>query len=225
MDKINYYLVSLEELKQIKGRPSMLLHACCGPCSTFPLLFLCPHFEVTIYYNNSNIYPEEEYKRRLEELKKFLAYFKRDYGYEVKLIVPTYDNDEYNAFLKQFEGEKEGGIRCFSCYEKRMTEAYDYAESNGYEYFSTVMTISRQKNSQKLNEIGKKLEALHPKTKYFYSDFKKNKGQDKAREMRLFYNLYAQQYCGCYLSYNEYLIRKENKEKPLDKENENKDLK
>ena len=109
MDKINYYLVSLEELKEVKGRPSMLLHACCGPCSTFPLTFLCPHFDVTIYYNNSNIFPEQEYSRRLEELKKFLEYFKRDYGYNVKLIIPKYDNKEYNQFLSQYEGEKEGG--------------------------------------------------------------------------------------------------------------------
>lgn len=211
-DKINYYLISLEELKEIKGKPKMLLHACCGPCSTFPLLFLCPHFDVTIYYNNSNIYPPSEYQRRLEELKKFLSFFKMDYGYEVKLIVPSYDNDSYNSFLKQFEKEKEGGPRCFACYEKRMAEAYDFASDNGYEYFTTVMTISRQKNSQKLNEIGKKLEASHPNTKYFYSDFKKNKGQDKAREMRIFYDLYNQQYCGCYLSYNEYLDRIKSKE-------------
>ena len=198
VDKINYYLVSLEELKEVKGKPKMLLHACCGPCSTFPLLFLCP---------------SSEYLRRLEELKKFLSFFKRDYGYDVKLIIPTYDNDSYNFFLKQFEGEKEGGPRCFACYEKRMGEAYDYASNNGYDYFTTVMTISRQKNSQKLNEIGKKLEARYPNTKYFYSDFKKNKGQDKAREMRIFYNLYNQQYCGCYLSYREYLERIKNKQK------------
>ena len=213
VDKINYYLVSLEELKEVKGKPKMLLHACCGPCSTFPLLFLCPHFDVTIYYNNSNIFPSSEYLRRLEELKKFLSFFKRDYGYDVKLIIPTYDNDSYNFFLKQFEGEKEGGPRCFACYEKRMGEAYDYASNNGDDYFTTVMTISRQKNSQKLNEIGKKLEARYPNTKYFYSDFKKNKGQDKAREMRIFYNLYNQQYCGCYLSYREYLERIKNKQK------------
>lgn len=222
MDKINYYLVSLEELKEVKGRPSMLLHACCGPCSTFPLTFLCPHFDVTIYYNNSNIFPEQEYSRRLEELKKFLEYFKRDYGYNVKLIIPKYDNKEYNQFLSKHEGQKEGGERCFACYEKRMAEAYQFAEDNGYQYFSTVMTVSRQKNSQKLNEIGKKLEKLHPNTKYFYSDFKKNKGQDKVSEMRKFYNLYAQQYCGCYLSYREYLVREENKKNKELLENQNK---
>ena len=222
MDKINYYLVSLEELKEIKGRPSMLLHACCGPCSSFPLTFLCPHFDVTIYYNNSNIFPEQEYSRRLEELKKLLEYFKRDYGYNVKLIIPKYDNKEYNQFLSKYEGEKEGGERCFACYEKRMAEAYQFAEDNGYQYFSTVMTVSRQKNSQKLNEIGKKLEKLHPNTKYFYSDFKKNKGQDKVSEMRKFYNLYAQQYCGCYLSYREYLVREENKKFKELLENQNK---
>ena len=101
--KINYYLESEKELKVVdtqSNKPSLLLHACCGPCSTFPLTYLCPHFNVTIMFNNSNIYPESEYVRRLEELKKFLEYFKRDYGYEVKLIVKEYDNDKYNIDLE-----------------------------------------------------------------------------------------------------------------------------
>jgi predicted adenine nucleotide alpha hydrolase (AANH) superfamily ATPase len=89
---MNYYLMSLKELEALPKdpKPRLLLHACCGPCSTFPLTFLCSHFDVTIYYNNSNIYPEAEYLRRLEELKKFLGYFERDYGFSVKLIVPPY---------------------------------------------------------------------------------------------------------------------------------------
>jgi predicted adenine nucleotide alpha hydrolase (AANH) superfamily ATPase len=174
---VNYYQKSLRILEDLpQGRkPKLLLHACCGPCSCFPLTFLCPHFEVTIFFNNSNIYPASEYERRLEELEKFLGYFKRDYGYDVSLIITNYDNDAYNQDLEPLATVPEGGARCFLCYRKRMSQAYDYAEHNGYDYFTTVMTISRQKDSQILNKIGAELEAKHRQTKYFYSDFKRTK--------------------------------------------------
>jgi len=202
---INYYKESLKELEQIPTgkKPKLLLHACCGPCSTFPLTFLCPHFDVTIFFNNSNIYPAEEYYRRLDELKRFLEIFKKDYGFEVKILVTNYDNENYTKNLEKFADLKEGGERCFLCYEKRMDEAFKFANENGYEYFTTVMTISRQKNSQKINEIAGKVQEKYDKTKYFFSDFKKNKGIDIAREMRLKYNLYQQLYCGCKFTYEK----------------------
>ena len=198
--KIDYHRQSLEELERLNRlgqKPSFLLHSCCAPCSTYTLRFLCPHFDVTIYYNNSNIYPADEFEKRLNELKKFLIDFKKKEGYDVHLVVPKYDNDQYNIDLEPFAELSEGLQRCLICYEKRMAEAYDYAEQNGYQFFATAMSISRQKNSQILNAIGRKLEALHPKTKYFYSDFKKAKGIDIAREMRDDYGLYQQTYCGC----------------------------
>lgn len=212
--KINYYKKSNQILDNLKGlptKPKLLLHACCGPCSTFPLTYLCPNFEVTIFFNNSNIYPENEYVRRLEELRKFLGYFKRDYGYEVKLIVTKYDNEKYNVDLEPYKDLPEGETRCFICYEKRMNEAYEYASKNGFDYFTTVMTISRQKNSQILNEIGEKLSQKYPNVKYFYSDFKKNKGIDMAREMRIKYDLYQQLYCGCKYTYAKGLKKEEEK--------------
>ncbi len=212
--KINYYKKSNQILDNLKGlptKPKLLLHACCGPCSTFPLTYLCPNFEVTIFFNNSNIYPENEYVRRLEELKKFLGYFKRDYGYEVKLIITKYDNEKYNVDLEPYKDLPEGETRCFICYEKRMNEAYEYASKNGFDYFTTVMTISRQKNSQILNEIGEKLSQKYPNVKYFYSDFKKNKGIDMAREMRIKYDLYQQLYCGCKYTYAKGLKKEEEK--------------
>jgi predicted adenine nucleotide alpha hydrolase (AANH) superfamily ATPase len=213
---INYYQKSLKILEGLpqSPKPKLLLHACCGPCSCFPLTFLCPHFEVTIFFNNSNIYPANEYERRLSELEKFLGYFKQDYGYDVNLIVTSYDNDAYNEALEPLANVPEGGARCFLCYRKRMSEAYDYAEHNGFDYFTTVMTISRQKDSQILNRIGAELEAKHAKTKYFYSDFKKNKGIDIAREMRIHYGLYNQLYCGCKYTYAKGLQKA--KEKGLD---------
>ena len=201
--KTNYYDISLKEIENISPneKPKLLLHSCCGPCACWPLRFLCEHFLVTIYFNNSNIYPSSEYYRRLEELKHLLTYIKRDYGYDVSLIVTPYENEKYNNFLSPYKDDVEGGNRCKLCYEKRMKEAYDYAEANNFDYFCTVMTISRQKDSQVLNEIGKKLEATHLRTKYFYSDFKKAKGIDKGREMRINYGLYNQNYCGCIYSY------------------------
>ena len=216
MDKVNYYIKSLEELKTIPKdkKPKLLLHACCGPCSCFPLVFLCPHFDVTIYYNNSNIYPEAEYTRRLEELKKLLEYVKKDYGFFVNLLIPEYKNIEYTKkVLEPLKEYPEGSLRCFACYEARMAEAFDYAEANGYDYFTTVMSISRQKSSQKMNEIGAKLEKDHKHTKYFYSDFKKNKGIDEGRAIKNHYGLYSQTYCGCVYSYKARIEYDERNEK------------
>ena len=212
--KVNYYQKSLQildEIKDLPHKPRLLLHACCGPCSTFPLTFLCEHFDVTILFNNSNIYPSDEYYRRLDELKKFLGYFKKDYGYEVKLVERKYDNDTYNLDLEPYKDQPEGLTRCFICYEKRMSDAYQYAEDNKFDFFTTVMTISRQKNSQKLNEIGEKLSNEHPSVRYFFSDFKKNRGIDIAREMRIHYGLYQQLYCGCKYTYEKGLRKMEEK--------------
>lgn len=218
--KVNYYQVSLKEMGAIPegNKPSLLLHSCCGPCACWPLLFLCKKFQVTIYFNNSNIYPSNEYYRRLEELKKLLVCIKTDYGYDVNLVVTPYKNEEYTRSLMPYKDDPEGGRRCKLCYEKRMKEAYDYAEANAFDYFCTVMTISRQKDSQVMNEIGKKLEQTHQKTKYFYSDFKKANGFMLGRDLRIKYGLYNQNYCGCVYSYEKRLAwdkdHPKNEEKP-----------
>ena len=200
--KINYFKKSLEEIKTLnkEQKPSLLLHACCGPCACYPLIFLCEYFDVTILYNNSNIYPYTEYDRRLNELKVVLSKLKSDYNLDVKLIIKDYNHELYIEDLLPYKDLKEGGSRCVLCYTKRMKEAYDFAEENNFDYFTTVMTISRQKNSQILNNIGKSLELIHSKTKYFYSDFKKNKGIDIGQDMAKKYNLYRQEYCGCEFS-------------------------
>ena len=198
--KTNYYLQSLDELAKIDAsgkKPRLLFHVCCGPCACWPLEFLCPHFDVTIYYNNSNIYPASEFEKRLGEVRKLISFYKRDYGFHIELIVPPYDYETYKKDLEPFADEREGLNRCQICYRKRMAEAYDYAEGNGYDYFTTVMTVSRQKNSQVMNIIGSELEKLHPHCRYFYSDFKKDDGALKGREIRLRYGLYNQNYCGC----------------------------
>ncbi len=203
--KTDYYSLSLREIACLPQdkKPTFLLHVCCGPCASFPLLFLCPHFDLTLYYDNSNIYPQEEFYRRRGELEKLLAYYKSDYGFDIKLIEPEYDHEAFMKDLRVYAREKEGGLRCQLCYTKRMAEAYDYAEEHGFDYFATVMSISRQKNSATLNEIGRKLEASHPRTKYFYSDFKKANGQLYSQSLRKHYALYNQLYCGCEYSFAE----------------------
>lgn len=203
----NYYQLSQIEIDKIKRenkRPSLALHACCAPCSTFPLEFLTPIFDVTILYPNPNIYPESEYLKRLNELKKYLDIFNLEHQQNVKLIEFDYDNDRYNKIFEPYKEQNEGQERCFMCYSLRMDIAFRYADEHNFDYFTTVMTISRQKNSQILNQIGLKLSNKY-KTKYFASDFKKKKGIDRGLELRKKYNLYNQEYCGCKISYEKYL--------------------
>ncbi|MCH4266553.1 MAG: epoxyqueuosine reductase QueH [Solobacterium sp.] len=200
----NYYLESLEEIKEIQARfqdrrPKLLLHACCAVCASWPLEFLTSVFDVTVYFNNSNIWPQAEYDRRLEELKRYLSEVYPDDS--VKLIVTAYDNAGYMEKLAPMKEDPEGFGRCFFCYATRMNEAYQYAESHGFDYFTTVMSISRQKDSQKMNEIGRSLSRRYPETAYFYSDFKKAKGQDRKEALSNEHHLYRQDYCGCIYSY------------------------
>lgn len=193
-----YYEASLKTIEEVGDKmPSLLLHGCCGPCSCFPLYFLCPHFRVTLLFNNSNIYPEEEFDKRLGEVKKLLEFLKRDYGYEVGLIVAPYDHAGFVGDILPYADCREGGERCRICIEKRLDESYSLAESGGYDYFTTVMTVSKEKNSKMINEIGLELEKKHPSTKYLVSDFKKRGGYEKGKEMRIGYGLYYQNYCGC----------------------------
>ena len=206
MTKINYYQMQCETIKNIsnlKNKPKLLIHVCCAVCASYPISYLENYFDITIYFNNSNIYPDTEYYRRLDELKKYLGLNNSN----AKLIVTQYDNQAYNNGLKPLADEKEGGKRCWYCYGKRMNEGYKFASENKYDYYCTIMSISRQKDSQKINEIGKKISNLYPNTKYFYSDFKKNGGILKANEILKEFNLYKQNYCGCIYSYQDMLNR------------------
>ena len=192
---------SLKEIKKENKKPTLLLHSCCAPCNAYPLELLVEYFDLTLMYNNSNIYPEKEYIRRLDELKKYVDFINNKYNVHIKLIETPYNNLEYNKILEPFKDQKEGMDRCKLCYKTRMNEAYKYASENNFDYFTTVMTISRQKNSIVLNNIGIELSKLYPNTKYFISDFKKNKGIDKGLEIAKEHNMYRQDYCGCIYSY------------------------
>ena len=202
--KTNYYLVSQNELKRIQkqreetGRkPRLLLHVCCAVCACAPLEWLSEAFDLTLFFNNSNIAPKAEYDRRLEELKRYLA----ESGILAELIVLPYDHEEYMKPLRPMASDPEGFGRCFFCYAVRMREAYAYAAAHGFDYFTTIMSVSRQKDSQKMNQIGRSLSRLFPKTAYFYSDFKKGGGQIRQKELTEQYGLYRQDYCGCEYSF------------------------
>lgn len=204
MIKIDYQTLAEESVKNIAlsgHKPTILMHVCCGPCTTSPILFLSKYFKVTLIFNNSNIYPKAEHDRRLLELERFLNQAESLIGEKIDVLKVTYDNEEYTKkYLSSYKNEPEGGARCRQCFRARMDQAYALASAQNFDYFVTVMTISRQKNSQILNKIGEELSKKYPNTKYFFSDFKKHGGQEKRNEMVKEFNLYAQDYCGCIYS-------------------------
>lgn len=200
----------IEGLSDSKSRPSLLLHACCGPCSSYVLEYLASFFDITIFYYNPNIYPKEEYERRLTELKNLLPRFPIAFKNNVKLVEQNYDpNDFYNAIdishHPEFAEEKEKGERCRRCYEFRLKKTYEYALLHNFEYFCTTLSISPFKDAEKINEIGSLLSAINVDSskqnpKWLFSDFKKNNGFKRSLELSKEYDLYRQQYCGCVFS-------------------------
>ena len=141
--KQNFYKKSIEEIEKNIGENkevSICLHACCGPCSTHPVEFLSQYFKnIVIVYNNSNIYPSDEYKRRYEELKKYADNFNAENNGKIELIQFEYDNLKYNQFLGKYGPMKEGGLRCIECYKKRMDEVYKFADDRNIDYFTTLL--------------------------------------------------------------------------------------
>lgn len=198
----------LDEVKALNKKPSLLLHACCAPCSSFPLTKLKDLFEITIFYNNSNIYPSEEYYRRRDELINFIKIFNEEYNVDIKLIIPEYKGEEFTKKLEYGKDDLEKGNRCKFCYAYRLNESYLYALENKFEYFTTVMTISSQKDEKTLNKIGRILESKYKKVKFIEHNFKKKNGQLRSLELSKKYNLYRQTYCGCKYSYDNSKIMK-----------------
>lgn len=199
----NYQKILEKELQNIKisgKKPKLLLHACCGPCFTIPHEILKSFFDITILYNNSNIYPKKEYDRRLNELKKYIS----DLGVKIEVIETKYDNDLYNLDLEPRASDKEGHERCRICFRKRLKEGFEYASKNGFDYFGTVMTISRYKNAQDINKIGETLQKDYPTVRWLYADFKKNDGYEKSLIIIKEHEMYFQEYCGCKYSYEAY---------------------
>ncbi len=191
--KINYQKKLEELIKGLNGKPSLLLHSCCGPCSTEVIDFLKDYFEITVFYYNPNIEPLEEYLHRKSEQKRFLNEYKEA---KIHFLDCEYDNNSFKEMAKGLENIPEGGARCNKCFYLRMKKTAIVAKENNFEYFGTTLTVSPYKNSTMINEIGEKI-SKEENIKYIYGDFKKNDGYKKSIEMSKAYNLYRQDYCGC----------------------------
>lgn len=178
-------------------RPTLLLHACCAPCSSYVLEYLSKHFEITLFFYNPNISPEEEYRFRERELCRLLD----DMGLSgrVKILHGTYEPERFEALAKGLEELPEGGSRCHACYRLRLSETANAAKAGGFDFFTTTLSISPYKNAELLNTIGAE-EAERVGTRYLFSDFKKKNGYRRSCELSATYGLYRQDYCGCVYS-------------------------
>lgn len=174
--------------------PTLLLHSCCAPCSSYCIEYLSNYFHITIFYYNPNISPKEEYDRRVEEQLYLIG--KMNTKYPVKLMEGTYEPAKFYNMAKGLEDMPEGGERCFGCYKLRLEEAATIAKELGFDYFTTTLSISPMKNATKLNEIGDELAAIY-KVSYLNSDFKKKNGYLRSIELSKKYELYRQDFCGC----------------------------
>lgn len=193
----NYQLLLdqiIENVKKEEKVPTLLLHSCCAPCSSYVLEYLSNYFKITVFYYNPNIAPYEEYEKRKAEEERFIK--ECNFKYPVSFVEGDYDNYKYEELIKGLEEEKEGGPRCKICYNLRMEESCKYAKENNFDYFTTTLSISPYKNAVLLNEIGEDLSKKYD-IKYLYADFKKRNGYKRSIELSRIYNLYRQDYCGC----------------------------
>lgn len=185
----------IEQNKRDGLRPTLLLHACCAPCSSYCIEYLNEHFDITLFFYNPNIYPAEEYDHRVSELRRLVS----EMGLEIPVLEAENDTESFYALARGRENIREGGARCFDCYRLRLEKTAALARERGFDYFTTTLSISPLKNSAKLREIGLELEEKY-KVKNLPSDFKKKEGYKRSIELSAKYNLYRQNYCGCEFS-------------------------
>ena len=193
--KINYHKLMLDEIEKITSeakRPKLLLHSCCAPCSSFVIEYLSTYFEMEVYFFNPNIHPEKEYLRRLDEQIRMVE----EMGLTYQVIGPEHQSELFYQAVKGCERLGEGSERCVRCFDLRLEKAAEYASTNGFDYFTTSLTISPMKNAAKLNELGEAA-GLKYGVKFLNSDFKKNNGYKRSIELSKQYDLYRQHYCGC----------------------------
>lgn len=184
-----------EQCKEGKGE-KLLLHCCCAPCSSATLEVLKEHFSVTVYFYNPNIQPESEFTKRYEEQKRLIA---EHFNNEIPVILAPYEGEKFSAIAKGREHLPEKGERCYLCYRQRMEHSARYAKENGFNCFTTSLSISPHKNADWINKIGIALEKEYG-IKFIYSDFKKRNGYKRSIELSHQYGLYRQDYCGCIYS-------------------------
>ena len=193
MEKRNYQREMEAEIARLEGRrPTLLLHSCCGPCSSAVLERLTEHFRVTLLYYNPNIEPEEEYLHRLSEQKRLLELLPGD----IPMLPCDYDNAAFEAFAPKLADAPEGGERCLACFALRLDYTAEQAKQHGFEYFTTTLSVSPHKNADNVNRIGEEAGKKYG-VKYLFADFKKKNGYLRSLELSKEYGLYRQDYCGC----------------------------
>ena len=190
---MNYDKEMLKIIESLEGKGKLLLHSCCGPCSTSVIEKLKDYFDITVFYYNPNIEPKEEYEKRKKEQMKVLE------RHNLKYLDVDYENKEFKEIAKGLETEKEGGKRCHKCFLLRLKKTAEKAKENNFAYFTTTLTVSPYKNSEVINKIGLFLEKEYG-VKYLVSDFKKRDGYKRSIELSKEYGLYRQHYCGCFYS-------------------------
>ena len=191
--KRNYDREMEAEIAGLGGRrPTLLLHSCCGPCSSAVLERLREHFRVTVLSYNPNIEPEEEYLHRRAEQRRLLELLPE----EIPMLPCDYDNAAFEAFAPGLADAPEGGERCLACFALRLNETAEQARKNGFEYFTTTLSVSPHKNADNVNRAGEEA-ARRSGVKYLYADFKKKNGYLRSLQLSAEYGLYRQNYCGC----------------------------
>ncbi len=213
MNQVNYQ----KELDKIIGglagegrrAPTLFLHSCCAPCSSYVLEYLCGIFRITVFYYNPNISASEEYRKRAAEQQRLIAaYNEEKKGYPISVAEGDYEPERFIETARGLETCPEGGERCFRCYELRLRETARRSSEAGFDYFCTTLTISPLKNARKLNEIGQAL-AEEYGTLWLPSDFKKKEGYKRSIELSAQYGLYRQDYCGCTYSRRQPSVKSE----------------
>ena len=199
MEKRNYDREMEAEISALNGRrPRLLLHSCCGPCSSAVLERLTEHFEVTVLYYTPNIEPEEEYRHRLSEQERLLSLLPG----KIPLMKCGYDHEAFDAFAPRMAEAPEGGERCLACFALRLDYTAEQAKAHGFEYFTTTLSVSPHKNADNVNRIGAEA-GKKAGVKYLFADFKKRNGYLRSLELSKEYGLYRQNYCGCRYSVHE----------------------
>lgn len=209
MNKVDYQKL-LDEIIMKNEReditPSLLLHSCCAPCSSYTIEYLSQYFSITIFYYNPNISEQAEYeKRKAEQIRLINSMPVKN---KVDFLDCGYDSGEFFDIAKGYEDCREGGERCFRCYRLRLEKTARTARDNGFDYFCTTLSISPLKNAQKINQIGYETEKKYGAA-WLPSDFKKREGYKRSIELSRAFDLYRQNYCGCIYSKRERQIAEE----------------
>ena len=179
-------------------KPEILLHSCCGPCSSSVLELLAKYFDVTVLWYNPNLYPEAEYEKRLDTQKQLIDAIGTD-GVKAKLLVEPWRSEDYFSRIKGLENEPEEGKRCLECFKIRLDETARIAAERGFEWFCTTLTVSSRKDAVAINAIGREAAAKYG-VKWLPSEFRKREGNHRSIILSEKYGLYRQEYCGCVFS-------------------------